>query len=293
MLFDKGKQKKRKHESTAHKTEIVSNIDLDIATEFVGNNQLDKEENYNTEIIRTNNHDMAHIINDRTEIIGMKDQDILHTSHEKTEMCMMKSFKREQTELSLENKASENKTDIINATESRYKKTEINLTPNEAKSIEVKPIEVKPNEVTLNEAKSKEQKKIDPPTIEDSETIKVIERTPNKQIKPRKPVKKASFILRLLDRENGGRVFEKTVTDVLVIGRKSELCDLAISYDKTISARQCKVFIKRRKLYVTDLGGTNITHLNGYPIEGEKPISSGDVLSLGRINLRITVTKNT
>jgi hypothetical protein len=101
-----------------------------------------------------------------------------------------------------------------------------------------------------------------------------------------------SFILRLVDKENGGKAFERIVHDTLVIGRKNELCDLAISYDKTVSSRQCRVYIKNRKLYVTDLGGTNITYLNDKPVKEDLPLVTGDVLGFGRLNLRVTVTKN-
>lgn len=101
--------------------------------------------------------------------------------------------------------------------------------------------------------------------------------------------RRTKSVLHLVDRENGGRVFEKVVKDVIIIGRKCELCDIAIDYDKTVSSRQCKVYIKNKKLYVSDLGGTNITYLNDKPLREDALLNTGDVLGFGRINLRVTL----
>lgn len=101
-----------------------------------------------------------------------------------------------------------------------------------------------------------------------------------------------SFILHLLDKDNNGRVFEKVVNDAVIIGRRSELCDIAIDYDKTVASRQCRVYIKYGELYVGDLGGTNCTYLNGKAVKEDMQLSSGDVLGLGRVNLRVTTKRN-
>jgi pSer/pThr/pTyr-binding forkhead associated (FHA) protein len=102
-----------------------------------------------------------------------------------------------------------------------------------------------------------------------------------------------SIILKLVDKDNNGRAFERIVTDALIIGRKRELSDIVIDYDKTVSSRQCKVYVKCDELYVADLKGTNCTYLNGKPVKEDMPLSSGDVLGLGRVNLRVTITHNT
>lgn len=101
--------------------------------------------------------------------------------------------------------------------------------------------------------------------------------------------KRVNSVLRLVDKENGGKLFEKVVKDVIIIGRRYELCDIAIDYDKTVSSRQCKVYIKNKKLYVSDLGGTNITYLNDKPLREDALLNTGDVLGLGRVNLRVTL----
>ncbi len=230
----------------------------------------------------------------RTEIIGLMSQNFLHTLKEKTDLCNKEPSKQDKTEVCIEklqdpvktelnirHHSSGESTELASAKATLEEKTEVCQNPDILHGTDIADHKVAVQVVNVEAAETKSKQ---------AQSLSL--QPDNKQVKPRKPVQKASFILRLLDKENGGRVFEKVITDVLIIGRKSELCDLAISYDKTISSRQCKVFIKRGKLYVTDLGGTNMTYLNGKPLSEEAPLSTGDVLSLGRINLRATVTKN-
>lgn len=284
MLFNNKKEKKDKQNHENHEpnsiinisesgdkgqeemvqqTELISNYkenssysSSNIKTEFVGNYIPSKSENKKEDLSR------------KTEIIRSDNSVRIREECEKTELVGLDNLaSQDKTELiESENIITQDKTDL-------YNKKQLNMNQTELCNDNILQGTVK------TELFSRKQISSESPL--------------EKQVKTRKPVQKVSFILRLLDKENGGRVFEKIITDVLVIGRKSELCDLAISYDKTVSSRQCKVFIKRRRLYVTDLGGTNITYLNGKPLNEEVVLNSGDVLSLGRINLRVTITKNT
>lgn len=64
-------------------------------------------------------------------------------------------------------------------------------------------------------------------------------------------------------------------------------CDLAISDDSEISTRHCALIKKHGGLFVRDLDSTNGTSVNGVPIAADYPLQDGDVLGLGRTELRV------
>lgn len=96
-------------------------------------------------------------------------------------------------------------------------------------------------------------------------------------------------ILHLCDKENGGRIFETPINDDIVLGRKREFCDLLIDYDRTVSSRQCRFYVKGDKLYISDMGGTNQTYLNNRPLSEDRDLVNGDVIGAGRINLHVSI----
>ncbi len=71
------------------------------------------------------------------------------------------------------------------------------------------------------------------------------------------------------------------------IGRSSE-CDLAIRDDEEISKRHCELTIEDGYVMISDLNSTNGTFVNGVPVKTGHRLKSGDLLLLGRTELRIT-----
>lgn len=89
------------------------------------------------------------------------------------------------------------------------------------------------------------------------------------------------------DMENPSRTFQKVIDTVLVIGRKAEQADLVIEYDKSVSGRHCEILRRGNRFYVNDAGSANGTYVNGKRILSETEIVSGNILKLGRLELKI------
>lgn len=71
------------------------------------------------------------------------------------------------------------------------------------------------------------------------------------------------------------------------IGRSSD-CDLSISDDEEISKRHCEMTNEGSYIMISDLNSTNGTFVNGVPVKTGHRLKSGDLILLGRTELRIT-----
>ena len=67
------------------------------------------------------------------------------------------------------------------------------------------------------------------------------------------------------------------------------------AYDKGVSRLHATIRIdkEKEKIYVIDLGSANGSSVNGYeiPANSEVPLNHGDVLSLGKFNMRVILPK--
>jgi Mg-chelatase subunit ChlD len=71
------------------------------------------------------------------------------------------------------------------------------------------------------------------------------------------------------------------------IGRSSE-CDLAIMDDEEISKQHCELILEGGYVMISDLNSTNGTLVNGVPVKIRHRLKNGDLILLGRTELRIT-----
>jgi len=71
------------------------------------------------------------------------------------------------------------------------------------------------------------------------------------------------------------------------IGRAAG-CALVLDNDPEVSLRHCQVRFNGTHLIVEDLGSTNGTRVNGVPIAAAYALADGDVLGIGRTELRVT-----
>jgi pSer/pThr/pTyr-binding forkhead associated (FHA) protein len=71
-------------------------------------------------------------------------------------------------------------------------------------------------------------------------------------------------------------------SDAVVIGRLPE-CEVVLS-DSNVSRRHAELRRKGDGIFVTDLGSTNGTRVNGAPIR-EQLLASGDEISVGSTRL--------
>ena len=75
----------------------------------------------------------------------------------------------------------------------------------------------------------------------------------------------------------------------LTIGRGGQN-DIVLDGDDFASARHARIESRRDGVWVTDLGSTNGTFVNGSRLEGATRLSSGDVLRVGETDLRVETT---
>jgi hypothetical protein len=72
--------------------------------------------------------------------------------------------------------------------------------------------------------------------------------------------------------------------DAVVIGR-SRLAGILLA-DPEVSRRHARVEYVSPRYYVSDLGSTNGTYVNGRTVNGRHPLADGDILDLGQTRLR-------
>jgi len=83
-----------------------------------------------------------------------------------------------------------------------------------------------------------------------------------------------------------GRVYELNLVERATLGRAGS-CDLSLDNDVEISTQHATLLFKQDKISVLDLNSTNGTFVNGVPIHNLYPLRNGDLLMLGRTELRI------
>jgi hypothetical protein len=81
-----------------------------------------------------------------------------------------------------------------------------------------------------------------------------------------------------------GQLFEIT-RDVIVIGRDMQ-CDAPIA-DIAASRKHCQIRREPMGYVIQDLGSMNGTHVNGQRLSGLRPLQVGDVISIGKTELRL------
>lgn len=100
---------------------------------------------------------------------------------------------------------------------------------------------------------------------------------------------KEGIEITLEDRANPTKYYRVCVRDSIVIGRNEKLCDVAITYDDSISSRHCELYTRDNSLYCRDLGSSNGTTINQQKVYQEIKIESGDILRLGRASFFVQI----
>ncbi len=85
-----------------------------------------------------------------------------------------------------------------------------------------------------------------------------------------------------------GREWLVEVGTETVIGR-SPRCAVVIDDDSEVSSRNCVLSAEGGLMFVDDLGSTNGTAVNGSPIVGRRRVGNGDLILVGRTELRLTL----
>jgi predicted component of type VI protein secretion system len=101
-----------------------------------------------------------------------------------------------------------------------------------------------------------------------------------------KPIPSLSVKLTIVSGLQKGQTFQLPVGENTTLGRSSQ-CDLCLVEDVEISAQHAMLQYLENKLSIRDLNSTNSTLVNGVPIHNTFPLKSGDLILLGRTELRI------
>jgi len=88
-----------------------------------------------------------------------------------------------------------------------------------------------------------------------------------------------------------GREWRVEIGAETMIGRAAS-CAVIIDDDSEISFKNSVLSAEGGLLFVDDLGSTNGTAINGSPIKGRRRIADGDLILVGRTELRLTILKN-
>ncbi|MBR4057316.1 MAG: FHA domain-containing protein [Oscillospiraceae bacterium] len=103
--------------------------------------------------------------------------------------------------------------------------------------------------------------------------------------------KAGSGLLRIIAMNAPSRV-EITITkDEFVIGKKAELCDGVIDFNKMISRSHCRINKRGGQHTITDLQSANGTYVNKVKLQPNKPypINNGDVIRLANSDFQVSI----
>ena len=91
---------------------------------------------------------------------------------------------------------------------------------------------------------------------------------------------------------NASIPFEIVVTkDEFTIGKKQELVDGAITFNKMISRAHCKIVRQGEQFVIVDLASVNGTYVNGPRIQAGQPypIKNGDLIRLANSEFQVII----
>ena len=79
--------------------------------------------------------------------------------------------------------------------------------------------------------------------------------------------------------------------DEFTIGKKQELVDGAIAFNKMISRSHCKIARQGEHFVIIDLGSANGTYVNGPRIQAGQPypIKNGDLIRLANSEFQVSI----
>jgi len=100
---------------------------------------------------------------------------------------------------------------------------------------------------------------------------------------------KASCQVVLTDINSPAKSFQVPLNQSVIIGRKSGQCDIVLDYEKSVSGRHCQITVRNGRFYICDLQSANGTYVNDSRVLTETEIVSGNIIKLGRLQMRFEV----
>lgn len=105
------------------------------------------------------------------------------------------------------------------------------------------------------------------------------------------PVTTSSGLLRIIAMNAPSRVEITVDKDEFVIGKKPELCDGVVSFNKMISRSHCKICKRGSQYTITDLQSANGTYVNKVRLQPNQSvlINNGDIIRLANSDFQVTI----
>ncbi len=100
---------------------------------------------------------------------------------------------------------------------------------------------------------------------------------------------KASCQVVLTDINSPAKSFQAPLNQSVIIGRKGGQCDIVLDYEKSVSGRHCQITVRDGRFYICDLQSANGTYVNDSRVLTETEIVSGNIIKLGRLQMRFEV----
>lgn len=91
----------------------------------------------------------------------------------------------------------------------------------------------------------------------------------------------------LKDIHNPERFYQKTIEKSLLVGALPD-SDICVSYDETVSGRQCEIVLEDGELYLINHSRSNITELNGQAVNQKMRLASGSIIKMGLVEMNVT-----
>lgn len=106
-----------------------------------------------------------------------------------------------------------------------------------------------------------------------------------------KDIPKETGKLRIIAMNAPTRVEIEVTKDEFIIGKKPELCDGVISFNKMISRSHCKINKRGNQFVITDLQSANGTYVNRVRLQPNQPhpINDGDVVRLANSDFQVSI----
>lgn len=96
--------------------------------------------------------------------------------------------------------------------------------------------------------------------------------------------------LTLTDVNMPARRYTAYLNNRIIIGRSAAKADICIDYDPFISGTHCAIEMRNGRFYLIDLQSSNKTYMNNNQVLSEVEISSGCIISMGRVSLRVEMS---
>lgn len=106
-----------------------------------------------------------------------------------------------------------------------------------------------------------------------------------------KEISKETGKLRIIAMNAPTRVEIEVTKDEFVIGKKPELCDGVIGFNRMISRSHCKISKRGNQFVITDLQSANGTYVNRVRLQPNQPhpINNGDVIRLANSDFQVSI----